>query len=142
MSFKINGVPQLNTRFEAIKPNPEFMRTLALHAVAEQKKLSPVKTGNLRRTIGIGSVTATLVETIATANYALFVELGTRAHDIVPRFKKALRFKPKNAPGVVYAKRVRHPGTRPQPFMLPGAQNAVRKAGFKDIVVKQWNDAA
>ena len=142
MSFKVSGVPQLNSRMEAIKPNPEFMRTLALHAVAEQKKLAPVKTGNLRRTIGIASVTATLAETVATANYALFVELGTRAHEIVPKVRKALKFTPKGASKPVFAKRVRHPGTKSQPFMLPGAQNAVRKAGFKDIVVKQWNDAA
>jgi hypothetical protein len=142
MSFNIKGIPQLNTRLEAIKPSPGLMRELGLTAIAEQKRLVPRKTGNLGRSIGIGSVTATVVETVATAAYAAFVELGTRAHDIVPRTKKVLRFKPKGATSVVYAKRVRHPGTRPQPFMLPGAQNAVRKVGFKDVVVKKWNDAA
>jgi hypothetical protein len=142
MSFNIKGIPQLNSRLEAIKPNPELMRELGLTAVGEQKRLAPVKTGNLRRTIGIGSITSTLAETIATANYALFVELGTGPHEIVPRSRKALKFTPKGATRPVFAKKVRHPGTRAQAFMLPGAQNAVRKVGFKDVVIKQWNDAA
>lgn len=39
---------------------------------------------------------------------------GTRPHDILPRFKKALRF---TAVGRVFIrKKVRHPGTKPNPF--------------------------
>lgn len=137
---------------EAIGPNPDLMRQLALTAIAEQKRLVPRRTGNLARSIGIASVTATVAETVATANYAAFVELGTKAHEIVPRARKALRFavggaatlsgRPRSGSSVVFAKRVRHPGTKPHPFMIPGARAAVEHAGFHDVIVRQWNEAA
>ena len=151
MSVTIKGLTQLRSRFEAIKPNPTLMRNLALTAIREQKKLVPRRTGNLGRSIGIGTVTDRLAETIATANYAVFVELGTRPHDIVPRTKKVLRFaiggnatlsgRPRTGGQVVFARRVRHPGTKAQPFMVPGAKEAIREFGADDIV-RQWNDAA
>ena len=152
MSVTVKGIPQLRSRFEAIKPNPGLMRDLALAATAEQKKRAPVATGNLRRSIGIGSVTSTFAETVATAAYAVYVETGTKAHEIVPRNRKALRFavggnktlsgRPRSGASVVFAKRVRHPGTRAKPFMVPGAKAAVEEVGFREVIVKEWNDAA
>lgn len=152
MSVTVKGVPQLRARFEAIKPNPNLMRSLALSAVAEQKRLVPRRTGNLARSIGIGSVTPTVAETVATAHYAAFVELGTKAHEIVPRTKKVLRFavggnatlsgRPRAGAAVVFAKRVRHPGTKAKPFMIPGAQAAVKAAGFVGKIIDAWNRAA
>lgn len=147
----IRGLPQLRSRFEAIKPNPDLMRDLAMKAVAEQKRLVPRKTGNLGRSIGVGRVTATSAETRANADYAAYVELGTRAHTIVPRVKKVLRFaasgsatlsgRVRSGGQVIFAKRVRHPGTKPQPFMVPGAKKALDDLGVESIV-KAWNDAA
>ena len=90
--MSVEGLPQLRSRLKAISPNPAMMRALGISAVAEQKKLVPRRTGNLGRSIGIGSVTPTVVETIAGANYATFVELGTRPHEIVPKRAKVLRF--------------------------------------------------
>ena len=147
----VKGLSQLLSRFEAIKPNPKLMRNLALQAVKEQKLHAPVKTGNLRRSILVGTVTDRYAETKATANYAAFVELGTRAHTIRPRNRKALRFavggnarlsgSPRSGAPVIFAKRVRHPGTKAKPFMVPGATKAVRDLGA-DFVVRAWNDAA
>ena len=57
------------------------MRGLAHDAVGEQKRLAPSKTSNLRHTIHVGRVTARSAETIASADYAGFVEFGTRPHD-------------------------------------------------------------
>lgn len=150
--MSVKGLPQLHARMQAIKPSPAMLKTLALSAIREQKIMAPVATGNLRRSIGLGSVTAQVAETIATANYASYVELGTHAHDIVPKSRKALRFAvggnrrlsgaPRSGAPVVFAKRVHHPGTRKQPFMLPGAQKAIRAGGFRDTIVKLWNSAA
>jgi hypothetical protein len=147
----VKGLAQLLSRFEAISPSPKLMRNLALQAVREQKLLAPVKTGNLRRSIMVGTVTDRYAETKATANYAAAVELGTKAHDIRPRTKKALRFapsgsgrlsgSPRGGGPVIFAKRVRHPGTKAQPYMVPGAVKAVRELGA-DFIVQQWNDAA
>ena len=149
--MSVKGIPQLKARLEAIAPNPDFMRKLALVAVAEQKRLVPRRTGNLGRSIGIERVTATSADTVAHANYALFVERGTKAHTIVPRNRKALRWpaagsstlggRVRSGGSVIFAKRVRHPGTRARPFMEPGAKRAVDKLGV-DVIVKAWNDAA
>ena len=102
------------------------------------KHRCPVDTGNLRSSItpevkGIeeGSV-GTNVE------YAMAVEYGSRPHDIKPREKKALAFSvggtkgryvttksgkrryQKGKPGEpVVVGRVKHPGTKPQPFLEP-----------------------
>ena len=127
-----------------------MMEQLGLSAIREQKLLVPRKTGNLGRSIGLGSITSTSVITQAGANYAVFVELGTRPHDIVPKRAKALRWAaggtarlsgaPRSGGPVQFAKRVHHPGTRAQPFMVPGAKRAIAAVGgLKDIVVKLWN---
>lgn len=145
----VRGIPELQTRLSRIKPNPELMRNLGLSAIREQKLLVPRRTGNLGRSIGLGSVTPTVVNTVASASYAVFVEFGTRAHDIVPRVKKALRFAvggnarltgtPRTGGPVRFARRVRHPGTRARPFMVPGARAALQGLGLRDTIVKLWN---
>jgi hypothetical protein len=150
---EIRGIPQLRARIEAITPNRELLRTIALSAVREQKLLVPRKTGNLGRSIHIGAVTPTRAETIASADYATFVETGTRPHTIRPRNRKALRWAasagdarlsgtPRSGGRVRFAKRVQHPGTRAQPYMIPGARKAVEGAGLKNVVVTAWNEAA
>lgn len=153
MSATISGIPQLRARIEAIKPNAKLLRTIALSAVREQKLLVSKKTGNLARTIHLGAVTPTRAETIASADYAAYVEQGTKPHEIRPRNRKALRFpadggsarlsgSPRTGGRVRFAKRVQHPGTRAQPFMLPGAKKAIQGAGLKATVERAWNEAA
>lgn len=147
----VKGLSQLLSRFAAIKPSPKLMRNLALHAVREQKLLAPRRTGYLGRSIGVGRVTDTYAETVAKANYAAFVELGTRPHVIRPKNKKVLRFaprggarlsgSPRSGGTVVFARRVHHPGTKAKPFMVPGAKRAVDALGA-DFIVRQWNEAA
>jgi hypothetical protein len=150
--MSIQGVPQLRARLKAITPDKELMRTLALSAVREQKIEVPRRTGNLGRSIHIGSVTASQAETIASANYALFVHEGTRPHTIVPRTARALRWapgggstlggRPRAGANVRFAKRVQHPGTRANPFMVRGAQKALAGTGLKASVITSWNKAA
>lgn len=149
MSVKISGLDSLLARFEAIKPSPEMMHTLALAATAEQKRLVPRKTGNLGRSIGIGAVTPISAETVAGARYAAPVEFGTRAHVIRPRNAKALRWgtgkvrlsgAPAKGSSVQFARKVNHPGTRAQPFMVPGARRALDLLGISTIVGR-WNKA-
>lgn len=141
------------------------MKRIALRVVREQKLMVPRKTGNLGRSIRIGAVTPKSAETIAGAKYAIFVETGTKAHDIYPTTKKALSWKtggtrkrqrvevagrsffaeaaPKRSKKTVhFAKRVRHPGTKAKPFMVPGAQKALQDEGLADVVVAAWNEAA
>ena len=139
--IQFKGLPELRRRVDAIGELGPFMRDLALDAVSEQKRRAPVRTGNLRRSIHLGRVTARSAETIAGANYAAYVEFGTRAHEIRPRTKRVLRWK--QGGSYRYARRVNHPGTRAQPFMIPGAEAAISGAnGLKERIVRNWNNAA
>jgi hypothetical protein len=149
----IKGLPQLLSRFNAIKPNERLMRDLALSAVREQKIEVPRRSGNLGRSIHIGRVTPNEAQTIASASYALYVHEGTKAHDIRPKNRKALRFpadggsatlggRVRSGGKVRFAKRVRHPGTKANPFMTRGAKKAIEARGFATHVIERWNRAA
>ena len=128
------------------------------------------KTGNLGRTIHAGEITATSARVAASAKYARFLEEGTRPHEITPNAKKALMFSSQgiinsrfgvqktssfrlsgslksgamrrfgNAAFVV-VKSVHHPGTKPYPFLKPGAEKAIEGAGLADRIVARWNEA-
>jgi hypothetical protein len=141
----VKGLAQLLSRFSAIQPNAQFMRTLALSAVREQKLEAPRRTGNLGRTIRIGRVSASEAETIAGASYAIYVHEGTKPH-MIPKAgntsAKTLRWKTGTGGKVRFAKRVRHPGTKANPFMLRGARKAIENTGFAKFIIGRWNSAA
>lgn len=152
----VRGVPQLQARLKAITPatmGSRLMQRLALSTVREAKLLVPRRTGNLGRSIHVASVTETEARVEAGAAYAGYVERGTRPHEITPKARLALRFAaspagarltgtPRKGAAVVFAKRVHHPGTKAEPFLLPGAQKAVSAAGLASQIVQDWNAAA
>ena len=151
---EIQGLPALNARLRAVEGSPAGMlKLLGLSTVREAKLLVHRKTGNLGRSIRIQGQTQTSVTVAAGAKYAPFVEYGTRPHEITPRAAKALRWaaspggrrlsgSPRKGAAVVFAKRVHHPGTKPYPFLVPGAKRAVAGAHLKDVVIDTWNSAA
>lgn len=102
--------PMMTRRMAALK------RRTATQARADV----PVLTGNLGRNIGEGPTefTSPLVATgsvHARTEYAAAVHEGSRPHVIRPRRAKALRFDVGGR--TVYARLVRHPGTRARPFL-------------------------
>ncbi len=126
-------------------------KLLGLSTVREAKLLVRRKTGHTGRTIHMTTVTEHSV-TVEAGGAAVYLEEGTRPHEITPRAAKALRFaaspagrrltgSPRVGAAVVFAKRVNHPGTKPYPFLRPGAQKAVNQYGA-DAVVTLWNSAA
>lgn len=149
---ELKGYNELSARIHAIADTRQAMVEIAKLALVESKALVPVKTGNLRGSIRIGTVTKDSAEIIAGANYAQFVELGTRGGTIIRpvrakvlawggprRLSGSLR---KGAKATNFAMRVRRGATRAQPFLLPGARAAVQKSGFIEGLVKAWNEAA
>jgi hypothetical protein len=150
----IDGLPQLNARLKAISETKMMMGRLALQAVAYAKETVPRKTGNLGRTIRLGTVTENAASIIAGGQggvgYARYVEFGTRAHVIVPRTRKVLAWGGdrrlsgslrSGAKATNFATRVNHPGTQAKPFLRPAAERAVREAGV-GAIIEAWNDAA
>ena len=68
-----------------------------------------------------------LVRVENRVNHAIFLEKGTKAHDIRPRNKKYLRFWAGG--GWVFSKGVKHPGTKPTRFLSRARDNAYEWAG-------------
>ena len=162
MTETLIGYESLQRRLAAIKGpilGPSIMRSLGTAAVGEAKLLVPRRTSNLGRTIHLADVTPTSAEIVASAAYAAYVEEGTRPHEITPRARKALAWAAGPAGGkfrrlsgstrtgtpqgaMTFAKRVHHPGTKPHPYLRPGAQKAIEKSHLTDTIVAAWNEAA
>jgi phage gpG-like protein len=166
MAEMIQGYASLQRRIAAIKGpvlGKSIMQTLAMATRNEAGNLVPHKTRNLARSIHVAEVTDTTARVVASANYAAAVEFGSKAHIIRPTAariaagknflawasssSKGIRLtgRPSSAKGNVtgwaYAAIVHHPGTRPHPFLRPGAEKAITSAGLLDRVVAAWNKA-
>jgi hypothetical protein len=94
----------------------------------------PADTGNLRAGGRMKMVMRSrgptgIVEYIA--RYAAAVHDGSAPHIIKARKKKALRFVMDGE--VVFAKSVRHPGTRPRPFLAKAAQLVAAANGWRFV---------
>lgn len=94
-----------------------LLRRIGFAVEGRVKREAPVKTGHLRRSI-TSDVQEGRSRVIVGTNldYAIFVHEGTAAHTIVAKRMKALSW-----PGARHPiKSVRHPGTKPNPFMERG----------------------
>jgi hypothetical protein len=149
MSGRLVGQAALQRRLNAVAQPRPLLREVQLRAVAEAKKRVARKTGHTARTIRPGSSgpTFTIVEAQGAAP---FLEFGTRPHTIRPRNKRMLSWtankrlsgRARTAGGRrFFARVVNHPGTKPQPFLVPGAVEAIRSVGLESIV-REWNRAA
>lgn len=101
------------------------MSSLQRRTANQARQDVPVRTGNLGRTIGEGQIHFTGPRTVAgsvhaKADYALYVHEGSRPHLIRPKRAQALRFQIGGR--TVFAKLVRHPGTRARPFLRNAAE--------------------
>ena len=99
-------------------------------AVAKAKEKAPVDTGALRQSIDYKVRGATL-EIVAGVPYAMYQELGTgtrgefpgEEYVIKPKTAKVLAFEVGGQK--VFARQVRHPGVAAQPYLRPGAKEAI-----------------
>jgi hypothetical protein len=152
---QLDGAEELQRRLAAISDTRQLLGVIALRAVAEAKALVPRRTGNLGRTIRLGRVDKDSAEVLAggklKVGYAAAVEFGTKAHVIRPRRRKALAWGGsrtlagglrKGSRATNFATKVNHPGTRAQPYLIPGIRKALRDAGIKAHIRDAWNRAA
>ena len=150
----MTGGRALKARLKAIGDTSQLLRDLQVETIAEAKRLVPRKTGFLGRSIVPGNVTDTSALIHVNAPYAASVELGSKPHVILPKTASVLAWpskegakrlsgRPKKGTAsgdMTFAAKVNHPGTKPQPFVVPAAEKALKKAGV-DGIVKVWNDA-
>jgi hypothetical protein len=95
-----------------------------------------VRSLKLRKLGRLGEERYEIYHDLRAAPHALFVHWGTKAHEIRPRYKKALRFVPTGANHFVFAKRVWHPGYKGDPYLVNARSSVVR--GFTRIAAQSW----
>lgn len=166
------GADDLQRRLAAIRSEAgdrAMMQALGRAVAAQAIKSAPRRTGTLQRSIKVENPTNDSVTIEVGAAYGIVVERGSKPHIIRPRNAKALRFatgagrdagitrltgsirrmsqsKHRAAVGgglIAFARFVRHPGTQAQPFLVPAAQDVIKRSGIviNDIVTR-WNRAA
>jgi HK97 gp10 family phage protein len=98
--------------------------------LAEMEALVPVDTGRLRTSLQIRVDTDRVIigpnENIAP--YGGYVEFGTKPHTIVPKKPGGVLVFKMNGQ-TVYTKKVRHPGTKAQPYVRPAFEAWVDSLG-------------
>lgn len=67
----------------------------------------------------------------------IFVDRGTKAHDIVARRAKTLVFQWKG--DTIFAKKVHRKRMRRRPFITRAAQEALSSSNFAELVIQAWN---
>lgn len=158
MAETVVGMDALIRRMTAIGQTQPILRALQLSTIHEAQALAPRRTGFLQRNIVPGPLTKDYAIVEARAPYSLFVERGTGIYGpshkkIVPKTASVLAWRVgavtltgrsrvsggRQLAGWAFARSVR--GRPATPFLLPGANNAVKKAGV-DIIVQEWNSAA
>lgn len=111
---------------------PAALRAMKMHA--------PFRTGAMRQGIGSRlepSAGSMWVVLYSTAPYAKYVLGGTKAHTIAAVNAKALRWIANSGHGgVMFAKSVKHPGTKPDNFPERGL------APLTTMILQSFADAA
>lgn len=108
------------------------LETSARQVMNRAKVLAPVDTGRLRASIRVESRSFLGLRQRVTigsdVEYAAMVHDGTRPHIIRPKNAKVLRFRVGGR--VVYARQVRHPGTRARPFLDRALREVAASRGY------------
>lgn len=101
---------------------------LMRRVAARAKREAPVRTRELRNSIGWSPISVRRLSlqsgVFAKARHAKWVHDGTRPHLITARRARVLAFQADGR--TVFARQVRHPGTRPNPFMRRAADIETR----------------
>lgn len=105
----------------------EFAEAIANDLKNVLVQTAPTDKGTLRLSIDVVYEPLTEELVVSMADHWKYVEFGTNPHIILPKDKKALAWGKNIGAGKkeFVAKKVMHPGTRPQPFL--------RSALFKDL---------
>ncbi len=106
-----------------------FMFRVGAEVVNESKAIAPFKTGNLKKDIRVfkADQTSVTIGNSKLAPYAKFVHFGTKPHII--RVKKARVLANKKS-GIIFGKKVNHPGTKANPYLKNALDSYIKGSGF------------
>jgi hypothetical protein len=154
---EVIGMRGLQRRLKAIGRTPDElladwpMRTIRNAKVSHRPHK---KTGLTERSIQPGR-RGKDEATVQAGGASVFLEYGTRPHTIVPRRARMLAWAPDAAnrrlsgairkgvasKDLIFARRVHHPGTKADPFLVPAGQDALEEFLGQDPVQRLWNKA-
>lgn len=136
IELNIEGIEAVRKRFARLVPEvkEQALNKLAQVAfdTAQQQADTHTQTGALKRSLDLlpEDEDAWIVRhDLQAAPHALFVHWGTRAHDIRPRDRKALRWTGGQGGDThyIFARFVRHPGYAGDPWLVTAAEEAIRQ---------------
>lgn len=117
-----------------------IINTSSLRIISKARKLAPVNTGYLRSSIGVTYAKDGLIADIkANANYALWVEFGTKHERMPPpqalqKWAEQHGFKGRGAGFLVARSIYRRGGLEPHPFLIPPFEE--EKDDIKDSIIE------
>ena len=94
----------------------------------------PVDKGGLRANLKVRPSADGIGLIIWMNEYGKYVEFGTPPHIIKPKNKQALKFKGEKGKFVI-VKEVKHPGTRPNPFVRNAIQTKLQQIIIEELKV-------
>lgn len=136
IELNIEGIEAVRKRFARLVPEVKEQALNKLAQVAfdkaQQQADTHTQTGALKRSLGLrpGGEDAWVIDhNLQVAPHALFAHWGTRAHDIRPRDRKALRWTGGQGGDThyIFARFVHHPGYAGDPWLVTAAEEAVRQ---------------
>lgn len=108
----------------------EWLFKKCLRALRIMKFRCAVDKGRLRSSLIVKRMPEYRVQVGTPVEYAPHIEYGTGPHIIEPKDAEALHWKNEENEDV-YAKRVRHPGTNPQPFLRPALDEVFGPTNYR-----------
>jgi hypothetical protein len=164
----VDGTSELLRRLAAVGHTPDHLldHWVPMTVKFAKQNISPHnKTKATSRSIVPGH-RGKLDAEVRAAGAAVFLEEGTRPHEIKPRNAKVLAWpasgtkrtlsgraarsgpmfnrktKTFRKGAFIYARSVHHPGTKPSPFLMPAAEEALENYHWDRMVAGEWNGAA
>ena len=138
--MSLKGGPALKRRLNAIKTVwKPIARKWGRADVLEMRRRVPVRTGRLRKSFKVTSVTGKKVR-VSGHFTAYFVDAGPKPHIIKARGQGEMIFRAKGK--TIFTRKVNHRGYRARPFRAVAAHEAMRQTPQAAEVIKLWNDAA
>jgi HK97 gp10 family phage protein len=126
IDFELKGLEALINNIKDYEINKKtdvsnIVKDTALKIQANAKQRTPVKSGTLKRSIGVDIAPDEMSAEIGTnEEYAPHVEFGTSPHTITVNQANVL-----SDGKQIYGKEVKHPGTKAQPFLFPAYEQEI-----------------
>ena len=140
----------LQRRLKAIGELQPAMKALQFSTIHEAQRRVHRQTGHLQRSIVPGPVSDTHAVIEARTPYAAAEEFGRGPVTIVPKKARVLAWGGERrltgrlrsgSSATNFAMRVNQPARKGHPYLIPGAREALKKAGLLGEIVSRWNKA-